>query len=72
MFECNIWEGHRSRMELDIGSAVTPNNMILIVLERPAKWEKVTSAIVIIMKRKDEDEKVRKGWSHGRTRAYER
>ena len=64
VFECPRWECHRINLGLEVGEVPTPDNVVNIMLRKPATWESVNSAIIKILKRKEEDERAGvHGWT---------
>ena len=57
VLECPRWHGIRHEMNVEIGTRITADNIIPNMLDNPTKWQKITNAIVSIMRKKEEAER---------------
>lgn len=56
-FHCQRWEAERNLTERNIAVALTPENIVTLMLEREDKWEIITNHIRTILKTKERDER---------------
>ena len=57
IFECTKWNKTRTEMQKEAKSKITPENIIQKMLENPTNWEKITNALVEIIRTKEESER---------------
>ncbi|XP_066259135.1 uncharacterized protein [Euwallacea similis] len=56
-FECDKWREQRMRVEKELERAITPDNVIRIMLDNDKNWGLVEGWIVGVIKRKERDER---------------
>lgn len=59
MFDCDAWHSRRNRANTLLGTTLTPDNLITIMLCNKSSWEIVSDFINQVMVKKEEDEKER-------------
>lgn len=59
LFICQKWENYRNELNFAIGTAVSKENIISIMISEEDYWNKITEFIIKIMTKKENDERLR-------------
>lgn len=58
-FKCDAWETRRSATEVDVGSTLTPESLIEVMLRDTRSWNSISKFIHEVLQKKTEEERKR-------------
>jgi hypothetical protein len=59
LFECDAWASRRSRVNILLGSTISHENLILLMIKSQESWAIISNFIIEVMKKKENEERRR-------------